>query len=246
MRKGAIDSEKFRLIEDHILDRMSGADRADFDAQLENDADLREETHAMRENILAIELGGFSRSIKEVVASERNVRSIDRDRNDRSMRYLAYAASIAILIALAIWSLTRPPLHERLYSEYYHPDPGLPVAMSATDDHLFHDAMVAYKLGDLKEAREKWTSLLGDLPENDTLLYYIASTHLNEGRPEAAIPLYEQVVRDTSSVFAVKARWYLFLSYVYLNDREKAMLIAPSDDGSYGERVKQLTDRLDP
>ena len=217
-----------------------------FEARLAQDAELREETQAMRDSILAIELGGFSRKLKEVVAEEGRVIPIGgRNTGSRPWQYFAYAASIAALIAVAFWFFTRPPLNERLFTQYHYPDPGLPVAMSATNDHLFHDAMVAYKLGDHEEAREKWISLLNHSPDNDTLLYYIASTHLNEDRPHAAIPLYERVIADPSSVFTAKARWYLYLSKVHVGEKDPALLEELLRDPDRKEAVQQIQKQLE-
>ena len=239
--------ERFSMIEDYLLDRMPPDVRAGFEVRLAQDAELREETQAMRDSILAIQLGGFSRKLKEVVDDEGRVIPIGgRNTGSRPWQYFAYAASIAALIAVAFWFFTRPPLNERLFTQYHYPDPGLPVAMSATDDHLFHDAMVAYKLGDHQEARMKWNSLLAADPGNDTLIYFLGSSYLNEGNAPEAIPFFEMVAKDPNSVFRSKADWYLFLAHLRSGEVDKALAVAPVNDPTYGERAKEVISKLDP
>ena len=65
--------------------------------------------------------------------------------------------------------------------------------MSAVNDPVFQDAMVAYKLGDFAEARTKWGNLLQADPGNDTLRFYIANAYVAEGDAKAAIPLFQAV-----------------------------------------------------
>ena len=53
--------------------------------------------------------------------------------------------------------------------------------MGGTDNPAFHDAMVAYKLGEYREARGKWAPLLHVDPTNDTLRFYVGSASLAGG-----------------------------------------------------------------
>jgi len=244
MKQGALDRSRFETIEAYVLDNMPALDRARFEGEMVDDADLREEVLLQTENTLAIEWGGGSRLLRRIGAEQASARP-DRisERADRG-RYLKYAAAIAIILSGSLWILTRPSTNERLYAEHFIADPGLPTPMSATNDFAFHDAMVAYKLGDHAEARSKWAALLQAQPANDTLRYYIASAALGMEDEVAAIPLFDGLTKDTASIFRDKAKWYLFLAYIKNDQVAKAKAISFDGDVPYGEQVRAIKAEL--
>ncbi|MEX1132072.1 MAG: hypothetical protein WEC15_02505 [Flavobacteriales bacterium] len=220
---------------------MPTGERDAFEQVLATDAGLRAEVDLQRENTLAVELGGVERMLKTLGAEHAD------DGTKRSTpwgQYLKYAAMVAIVVSGAFWMLTRPTTNERLFAEHFTADPGLPVPMSSTNDQPFQDAMVAFKLGDLEEARDKWSSLLQAEPTNDTLRYYIASAALAMEDAAAAIPLYESISADRTSAFHQKARWYLFLAYVRSGDSAKAKAVPIDEDPTYGERARAIKAQL--
>lgn len=244
MSEAALHKDRFEAIEAYVLGTMDPEVRERFEQELAADAALREEVELQRENILAVELAGISRTLQVARAEHREVDPAPAGSSWTS--YLKYAAMVAVLILGALWWSTRPAANERLFSEYYVQDPGLPVPMSAANDPVFQDAMVAYKLGDYTEARTKWAGLLQAEPDNDTLRFYIANTYLAEGDAQAAIPLFQAVADAPSSAFQGKARWYLFLAYLQegqLNALPDTML---RNDPFYGERVREVRSRIHP
>jgi hypothetical protein len=243
MSEGTLDRKRFEAIEAYVMGRMSSDERVRFEQDLATDADLRAEVELQRENTLAIELGGMDRLLKQVRAEQRNAPGAS---GNGWTTYLKYAAAIALLIAGALWWMNKPSTNERLFAEHFVADPGLPVPMSATGDAAFHDAMVAYKLGDHAEARGKWSALLNTKPDNDTLRYYISQAALAEGDADSAIPLLEGVAADASSVFNSKARWALFLTHLKRGDRAAMQALRMEDDPVYGDRARAILAALEP
>lgn len=241
MNQNPIDRNRFEAIEAYVLGNMSAMEREAFELEMTKDDALRAEVHLQRENTLAVELGGMERMLRSVGAEHAGHAA---KANGGWTQYLKYAAVVAIVLSGAFWMLTRPSTNERLFAEHYTADPGLPVAMSATDDHAFQDAMVAYKLGDYAEARGKWSSLLRSQPTNDTLRYYIASAALAMNDVVAAIPLLEGVAADPASTFSDKAQWYLFLTYLKVGDNAKAKTMRFDDAPAYGEQVRAIQAEL--
>ena len=238
MNEAALHKERFEAIEAFLLGTMSPEESHRFEQELAVDASLRDEVELQRENTLAIELAGITRTLQSARAEHREVTTASNGNSWTT--YLKYAAMVAVLILGAVWWITRPAENERLFAEYYVEDPGLPVPMSAVNDPVFQDAMVAYKLGDYAEARTKWGNLLQREPDNDTLRFYIANTYLAEGDAEAAIQLFQAVANTPSSTFHNKARWYLFLAYLRegrLNELPDTTLV---NDPTYGERVRAV------
>lgn len=236
-----LDKDRFEAIEAYLLRSLTAEERSRFEQELAADASLRAEMELQRENTLAIELGGVQRLLKEVGADQAGT----SDEGRRSWTgYLKYAAAAVVLITAALWWLNSPTANERLFAEHFSADPGLPVAMSATDDPVFQDAMVAYKLGDYAEARAKWSPLLQMDPTNDTLRYYIASATLAMNDATTAIPLFERLGNDHASAFHDKSQWFLFLAYVKVDDVTKAESLQLDDDPTYGERVRKIKAEL--
>ena len=241
MNQNPINRSRFEAIEAYVLNSMSVAERDDFDQEMAKDAALHAEVELQRENMLAVELGGMDRMLKSVGA-EHAVRASKESAG--WTQYLKYAAVVAIVLSGAFWVLTRPSANERLFASNYEVDPGLPVAMGATGDPAFQDAMVAFKLGDFAEARGKWSTLLQAEPTNDTLRYYIASAALAMDDAAAAIPLLEGVAADPVSTFHNKSQWYLFLAYIKAGDNAKAKALRIDDDRTYGERARAIKAEL--
>lgn len=240
MSQGVLDRSRFEAIEAYVLGTMSADERLRFEQDLGSDVALRAELALQRENIHAVELGGMARTLKSI-AAETQVEEQHAKRGWST--YLKYAAVIAVIATGGIWLLTRTSANEDLFTEYYAADPGLPVAMSATDDPAFADAMVSYKEGKYAEARTKWSALLLQEPQNDTLHYYIASTALADGDADAAIKFFLGV--DASSSFHDKSRWFLFLAYVRSGRTADARAMGLEDDREYGERARSILIELD-
>lgn len=238
MTQGALDRARFEAIEAYVLRRLSAEERLRFERELDTDPDLRAELELQREHILAVELGGMDRMLA-VVRTEHAAGS-GATRGGGWANFLKYAAAVAVLATIAAWWVARPPLNERLFSEHFTADPGLPVAMSATDDHAFQDAMVAYKLGDHEEARSKWSMLLQAEPTNDTLRYYIACSSLALGDAKAAIPLFEGITNEPTSTFQDKSRWQLFMAYLKAGEVAKASAMPLDEDPVHGERIRAI------
>lgn len=239
MNNSALDRSTFEAIEAYVLDRLGAEERAAFEQRMAGDAALRGEVELERENIRAVELGGVTRVLNQVIAEERAQES-----TAGWSRYLKYAAVIAVLVSGGIWWATRATPGEQLFAEHFVADPGLPVTMSATNDPAFSDAMVSYKEGNYSVARAKWSPLLQQEPMNDTLRYYIASASLAMDDEAAATPLLEGLANDTASAFRAKSQWYLFLAYIKQGQVENARALSLDKDPTYGERVRAIKAEL--
>lgn len=236
----ALDKPTFERIEAYVLDRMGADERLAFEQRMATDHALRAEVELERENILAIELGGMERLLK----AAREEQPEQRNEGGGLSTWLKYAAVVAVLLGGTLWFTLRPNANERLFAAHFRPDPGLPVVMGATDGHAFHDAMVAYKLGDHDEAIGKFTALLKEDPASDTLRFYIGCAELNAGRAERALPMLQAVADQERSVFARKARWYAFLALVRSGDRNAAAAVRFEVDDPNGAKARAVLSEL--
>lgn len=243
MNEATPDRKRFEAIEAYVMGRMSADERERFQQEIAADPALHSEVELHRENTLAIELGGMDRLLK-VMRVEQQQGSTGSGGNGW-IPYLKYAATVALFIAGVLWWMGRAPRHERVFAAHFTPDPGLPVTMGTTDAPAFHDAMVAYKLGDHDEAIDKFTALLKEGPASDTLRFYIGCAELNAGRPERAAPMLMAVAEQQGSVFAAKARWYAFLAILRGGDLNGARAIRFEEGDPYGAKVKAVLSELE-
>src|SRR5690606_38198090 len=95
-------------------------------------------------------------------------------------KWAVAACTIGLLLAGILFFFSRTP-EEKLFVQFYRPDPGLPTLMGVSDHYEFENAMVSYKMGSYGEAIEGWRQLLKTYPQNDTLNYFIGSAYLAEG-----------------------------------------------------------------
>jgi predicted Zn-dependent protease len=241
MKRSALHQERFEAIERYLLGTMNDEERRRFEQEMAGDEDLRAEVALQRENMLAVELGGLQETLRTIAREEA---TNERSGGTAWPGFLKYAAAAVLLLGVGLWWLARPADNERLFAEHFSPDPGLPVPMSISNDPVFHDAMVAYKLGDYQEARTKWATLLPSRPANDTLRYYMGSAALAAGDPAQAVPLLQAVAGDSASVFNRKARWYIFLSCLRTGDTAGMNAVGLDDDPLYGERVRAIKSSL--
>lgn len=246
MKQQALHITRFEEIEAYLLGRSS--DPEHFEQRMREDVDLREEVEVQRENMLAVELGGFSRSIAEIskrhAAANPVIGPAPVARRPNLMWVMRIAAGLALLLGVAWWFLARPDAYDHVIAEYYVADPGLPVPMSATNDAAFHDAMVDYKMGAYPKAISKWNALLVNDPQNDTLRYYLANAQMGDGNANEAIQLYQGLSTDTRSVFHEKAEWRLFLAYVQLHDAEQVQSFKVASGSPYAAEVSAIQELL--
>lgn len=231
-----ISQETFEQIENYLLHRMDAAQQQAFEQAMANDAQLRNEVELQRRLMSTVEAGSFladqpGADTVPAPATPAPVRTINR-------RWWYAAAVLLIAVGATWWLRQAGPAAQDLYTEYFHADPGLPVAMSSTDAYTFYDGMVSYKEGKYKEAAAMWAKLGNEKGFTDTLQYFIGVAHLNNNELPEANQYLLPVANNTTSVWKDKATWYLALSYIKADNPKEAvrwLTLLPTD-----ERAKQL------
>ncbi|MCB0764534.1 MAG: hypothetical protein KDB84_07515 [Flavobacteriales bacterium] len=240
MSEQQIDQILFERIEAYLQGTLAAQELRAFEADLATDPSLREEVAVQRDNMLAVELGGFSRTVVEVVREAGTVRVPGSQRVPAFGMGLRIAASLLLLLGVAWWWTSRPDAFERAYAEYHVTDPGSPVPMSATDDAAFHDAMVDFKVGAYEKAIRKWDLQMNARPNNDTLRYYLANAYAETGEHAKALTLFEQVQGDTTSIFRARAEWRCFLSLVALKERSRILSFQADPGSPFAPRIERI------
>lgn len=220
-----ISPEEFEQIERFLNGEMNHDEAEAFREALKGDEVLQQKLEEVRllsigvsQALLRQSLDDFHKEIPGKTLTRKSGQLV-------SMRRVFLAAASVLVIGLVGWWLFfRGDKNERLYSDYYKPDPGLITAMGVSTDYIFDKAMVDYKNGDYAKAIDGWTSLLKAKPGSDTLNYFLGAAYQAQKDYDQAIAFLEKITNVPSHSFYQDACWYLGLIYLKKQDAEKARL----------------------
>ena len=242
-----MDEANFARIEDFILKRMDEQERKAFLREMAQDEALRSEVTLQTELINAIETESMKATLS-LMHEQHFGGGIEKSSQRRVLilpRGWAIAASIAVLIT-AGWFLFRNArtAPERLYAQYYTPDPGLPTTLNLQSNRLFAEGMIDYKMGKTENAIAQWLPLLQNNPTNDTLHYYLGVAFLENGNPDQAIQELEQI-RTPADAFYQRAQWYLALAHLQdENTKEVSRILRELVNLREAEEFRDRANRL--
>jgi tetratricopeptide (TPR) repeat protein len=213
-----ISQELLETIERYYNGTMAQQERLDFESRLNEDSNFRTQVDDIKTLILGIE----NQSLKEQLdVFHEEVPNMVSQKSSASgfftLRRLA--ASVVILIAITGFWWFNPSQNEKLYSEYFTADPGLPTVMSSNSNFDFYDAMVNYKQGDYNIAIDKWESIQD---KSDTLNYFLGVAHMANKNEKTAIVFLEKVTKTKDFPLLNDAHHYLGLAYLKEGNLDKA------------------------
>jgi tetratricopeptide (TPR) repeat protein len=134
--------------------------------------------------------------------------------------------------------------NEKLFMAYFQADPGLVTAMSSASNYEFDRAMVDYKSANYQEAIARWEKLIQDKPENDTILFFLGSSHLALKKADPAIFYLDAVASNENSNFQKDAIWYLGLAYVLEGKEGRAVeILSKSQNPKAIELLKEIKEK---
>ncbi len=221
-----IPEDEFILIEGYLTNSLGAEERVAFEKKLLQNSDLQQKINELKLLLLGIQETELKTRLSEFhqgLAITNSSLSIKVSKNLNFPR-MAIAASVLVLLSMAIWGIWfRQPLHQKLFSRYYSPDPGLATVMSQSDSYDFEKAMVEYKNEEYQKAVEAWEVLLAKKSGNDTLIYFIGSAQMAMEQYEKAGKNFEQVAGLSSSAFQRDACWYMGMYYLRENQKRKAI-----------------------
>ncbi|WP_178987700.1 tetratricopeptide repeat protein [Winogradskyella schleiferi] len=219
-----ITQEELEYIEKYLNGNLDPLDLKQFEQRLQTEAEFKSKVEDIKTVLTGIETQALKEQLDIFHEDIDNV-SNPPEKEDTKVHTLNWkrllVAAALIITAGSFWFLGGNS-NERLYANYFTPDPGLPTTMGSSDNYDFYEAMVNYKQGDYKTAIAKWETLQKAKPNNDTLNYFIGVAYLANKNEEIAIPLLEGVAQNSEFALINDAHYYLGLAYLKADNVEKA------------------------
>lgn len=221
-----ISQEELEALEQFVFQKMSADQDKAFLKELSTNLDLRQKLQTVKLLLVGIQETELEKRLDEFhndLTSPKKIR-IQPSIKTLSQKKWWIAASILLIISLGLlFVYNSDTKEEKLFASYFQPEPGLISPMGASDNYLFHRAMVDYKVGEYDAAIKTWESMLSSKPENDTLNYFIGSAYLIKGKEETAIAHFEKVITSDNPTFKNDALWYKGLALLKLNRKREAL-----------------------
>lgn len=216
--------EDFEHIEKYVNGNLDPTELEQFEQRLLNDAEFRSKVEELKVTLIGIEAQALKEQLdifhEELHENTCTSETESTKTTTLNWKYILVAAAL-IIAAGSFWFL-KTDTNEQLYAKYFSPDPGLPTAMSSSDNYEFYEAMVSYKQGHYQSAISKWEILQKKKPNNDTLNYFIGVAYLADKNEQTAIPFLEEVVKDSNFPLIDDAFYYLGLAYLKTQNINKA------------------------
>ena len=230
MKKKDQSQEEFERIERYLTGIMDEGERSDFEAALKADDNLSRQVEearvlfqAVEEQSLRNKLEDFHEELSSGQPQLKSNKSIEK--SSFNIKYLAIAASLALLMGFGYWLLFgQMSADEKLFAQYFKPDPGLITPMSTTSDYEFYRGMVDYKQGNYDMAIARWNTLIEQNPENDTLNYFLGISYLAQDENEKAIAYLSKAVKSPNSIFINESWYYLGMAQLKEGNTGDAIL----------------------
>ncbi|RFN58855.1 tetratricopeptide repeat protein [Marixanthomonas ophiurae] len=226
--KQSITEKEFETIERYLTNEMSAEEQKAFVDTLSSDPFLQQKVNEVRALIDGIEASALKNKLddfhKELLQTHSKVVNKSKliQKPKRSKIPLYAIAAVLVVVFGILWFFNSADSNQRLFAEHFTPDPGLPTTMSTTNNYIFFDGMVDYKQENYKAAIEKWTPLLSEKSENDTLNYFLGVAYLAEKNEGEAIDYLGEVSKTKSSMFLQESYYYLGLAFLKNGELEKA------------------------
>lgn len=236
-----ITPEELAFIDRYLQQEMTEDEETAFRQKMNHEPGFREKVNEVRLVLLAIAETGVEEKMKTFHQHIAAPPVTGKNKTIR-LRYFAVAASVAIIVSLAVWLLLmNNNAKADLYSSYYKPDPGLMTMMGRTDKYEFEKAMVSYRNGEYRQAITSWKEQLNRNPSSDTLGYFLGAAYQAAGVTDSAKIYLSKIAAQTESNFYKDANWYLALIYLKTNNRTGALShLKLSAHSKTEELIKQL------
>ncbi|MBF6608814.1 MAG: hypothetical protein ITG00_08765 [Flavobacterium sp.] len=224
------------LIQKYFENRLSAQEVASFDALLASDTEFAAEVR-------------FQQNLKKAISAQERNKLKEKFQSFESKKttfpnWLAYAASILVILGITYWIYMLNPSDEKLYSEYFETYPNVvePIIRNNNGETTIRTrAFAAYENGAYETSAAIFSSI-ADNSDDGTARFYQALSLMNIERTTEAAKILSDT--DWSPRYSDKALWYLGLCQLKLGEIEKCKTILRTIVNSKGYHSQEAGELL--
>lgn len=229
------------LLHKYFEQQLSEEEKVLFASLLQNDAAFAKEVEYQKNVKKAIILN-------EREAIKQKLKSYEAKPKFRTAYWLSAAVVILFLGGLT-WFQLQPSSPEKLYQEYYQSYPNVvaPTVRGDSERNIKSDAFYEYDSRNYEKSLTLFSKIYAD-EGVDYALFYKAMSLLELKRYSEAIASFDEFKTTDNNAFSPFVKWYKALSYLKLNEKEKAILLLhelAEEENPQQFKAKELLDALE-
>ena len=234
----------------YLQGKMSAEEAAAFEKNLKTDPQFREEFDFNKDLLESMRIHYKSVLKDKLVSLEKPAEGSQKKGGQRRFfQITSIAAAVALMIALTYGLLFNPVDPQAIFDQYYSPYYNVLDGTERSAGNVSGDlAMRLYEQQQYEEALLVFREAIRQNPDNTSLSFYKALSHLSVEQADSAIVDLNQVVNEPEDQLQEPARWYLGLAYLQRGDvgqaKEIFTTIEAADD-SYSERASEILKALE-
>ncbi|MBL7885863.1 MAG: tetratricopeptide repeat protein [Flavobacterium sp.] len=216
-----MNEEIYLRFEHYLADEMTSEERLLFEEQLQNDASFNESFTLYKETTQFLEYKFSS----EKAAFEQNITSIAKEHfaSKKETKVIAfkpwyYAVAATIVVVVGTWMMMQ---NDPTYGDYNQHEMAVFVERSDNNENL-QKAQEAFNKKDYQQAVAAFEKIQDFRKPELQYFYAIALIETNDF---TKAELFLDQLRKGNSVYKDKATWYLALSYLKQNKKDKCKLV---------------------
>ena len=242
-----MDKEANTIFSKYLLEQLTEAEKLAFEQRLASDADFKAAFLEHKAAMIAgqrIHHNEIRTSVSSIIQQERS-----KNRTLKIRRMIGPIAAVFLLAIVALFLLNPDPEPDALFAEYYE-DPSYSPSRNVSDtiDYL--------ELSKASYAKKEWNEAINNIEKLDSsrkaqseTQKILAHALLNGGREVEAVPVFKQLIRNTTPTTSLDLEWYLGLSYLKAENIDSSLvyftkILNGSEESLHYKEAKSLTSKI--
>lgn len=239
--------EPIENIEQYLRNELTVEQKKFFEYRMEGDPDLFQQVELHRKTMRSLD-NHFLRELKEGMQQMSDdvviTKAAPKEKyNIFQMTKIMLAAGLLLILASVFLWMNRPESGTDLYLAYHEAYPNIEQPIQRADENTIFEGLVSYEAGDFSKASSALKAQALAEPDNPAWPFYLGNCALELDQPEQAITAFQKTINLGESKYINPARWYLALTYLKSDQREKAetyLRKLVEEDYGYRERAEEI------
>jgi tetratricopeptide (TPR) repeat protein len=240
--------ERLDIVDRYLEGSLSEQERTAFEERLLQDEVLRQQVDDMKLMRASIMRASRKAALENLKALENALPLVEKKGLTLWTNIWLQAAAVLLigLITYALWPASVD--EQELLATHFEVYPN--VIMPTVRGEIPNDSTLkalAFRAYDQKQFDEAG-QLFNRIDSKDVnILFYLGNCYIATNQPDKALPLFESVLNDYN-VFDEQAEWYIVISYLKLENRQKAKEVLKkivASESSYKAKALLILEKLE-